>query len=151
MKSRFYRLGPSRSDLSDLKKLVAYINMNPANGDTTAALTFKIAVDRTRRLLSCAYSQLRHSGVSKTGINVYREVISIIVNGLASVRGHAYDFEISAVVPTNGALEVFGAHLDLVVAKQPEEFSAAFSDVAPPVYVEKADANPEIVVPYVGD
>jgi hypothetical protein len=126
-----YRFAQSRQCLMGVaRKLLVYIKFADTNG-----LTLTVTSDDGRLVATRDYSQTRTSGVLA---NVaVRDVIQLFLR--EDMIGHKFKVQVSKVVPTTGAVEMFGHEIELDAFDREPEFSDGSEDLSgDTVYVSEA-------------
>lgn len=138
--TRYLFSGPSGIEMRRAIKVLLNIDF-----EDDEDLIFTINVDGTRLTATKTYSQTRQSGVSSSGSDSYRSVITMFTK--ENLRpGKFHDLIISKVVPSDGNVEVFAQKILLGDETiQEDEFYDSFNDVAgATTFVVEADASPEV-------
>lgn len=138
--TRYLFSGPSGIEMRRAIKVLLNIDF-----EDDEDLIFTINVDGTRLTATKTYSQTRQSGVSSSGSDSYRSVITMFTK--ENLRpGKFHDLIISKVVPSDGNVEVFAQKILLGDETiQEDEFYDSFNDAAgATTFVVEADASPEV-------
>ena len=121
VKTRPLFSGPRGFEDRKPNKAVIYIDFEDTDG-----LTITINVDGTRLTATKAYSQTRQSGVTNTGADIYRDLVSIFCR--EDLRfGKYFDLVIEKVVPSTGNVKIFAQEIELSdILEHEDEFQDYF-------------------------
>jgi hypothetical protein len=110
----------------------------------TVGLTATITVDGSRTVVPGAWVQVRQSGVTAAGSNEYRRCLAIKLP--EGILGSNFTITVEKTVPTTGTVEIFSPEIVVEDAQNEFEFLSAGGAVPDIIFVEDANAIPEVDV-----
>ena len=135
---RYYYSGSNRFTRSTMKVFIAYLTFQDS-GD----LTITIYCDGTRLTVPCTYAQSRQSGVAAD--NTFRHYVAVLPH-TDDIFGDFFDYLLSKVVPSTGAVEFFGGEfiVEPINEKEFEFLSGTSSPTGSTEFVVQVDTTPEV-------
>lgn len=135
-KPRPFMVGRFRDNTANAKKIINHVDFKDTEG-----LEITIEADESRTSLPTTYVQERQSGVSSTGMETYRE--TEVINLPDGVKGSRFSVLTKKVVPADGDVEIHCPEIEIIPTKTEHEFQSAGGAFPSPVFVIKADDDPE--------